>query len=51
MNIVIYIWWALFFMALGGAIVWAFDRYAWRKYYEGKKEAAKQQADERRVRV
>lgn len=25
-------------MTLGGAVVWAFDRYAWRKYYEGKRE-------------
>lgn len=32
------IWWALLFMTLGGAIVWVFDRYAWRKYYEGKAE-------------
>lgn len=38
MNHMISIWWALFFMALGGAIVWGFDRYAWRKYYEGKRE-------------
>lgn len=34
------IWWALFFIALGGVIVWMFDRYAWRKYYEGKRESA-----------
>lgn len=27
-------------MALGGVIVWMFDRYAWRKYYEGKRESA-----------
>ncbi len=46
---VISIWWALFFMLLGGVIVWGFDRYAWRKYYEGKQETAKQ--EERRVRV
>ena len=26
---------ALGFMFLGGLIVWLFDRYAWRKYYEG----------------
>ena len=32
------IWWALLFMTLGGVIVWVFDRYAWRKYYEGKAE-------------
>lgn len=28
-------------MALGGVIVWMFDRYAWRKYYEGKRETGK----------
>lgn len=27
-------------MVLGGVIVWMFDRYAWRKYYEGKRESA-----------
>lgn len=32
------IWWALFFMALGGSIVALFNALAWRKYYEGRKE-------------
>ena len=39
-------------MVVGGAVVWGFDRYAWRKYYEGKRErdfAAKQ--EERRGRI
>ena len=50
MNIVISILWALFFMALGGVIVWGFDRYAWRKYYEGKRESTAKQED-KRVRI
>lgn len=37
-------------MALGGVIVWGADRYAWRKYYEGKKESANK-PDERRVHI
>ena len=32
------IWWALFFMAIGGAIVKFFDAMAWRKYYEGRRD-------------
>ena len=32
------IWFALGFMALGGAIVGFFNALAWRKYYEGKRE-------------
>ena len=32
------IWWALFFMSLGGAIVGFFNALTWRKYYEGKRE-------------
>lgn len=32
------IWWALFFMFLGGAIVGFFDMRVWKKYYEGKRE-------------
>lgn len=32
------IWWALFFMALGGGIVGFFNVLAWRKYYEGRRE-------------
>ena len=32
------IWWALFFMGLGGAIVGLFNALAWRKYYEGRSD-------------
>lgn len=31
------------FMFLGGLIVWLFDRYAWRKYYEGLRTGAGKQ--------
>ncbi len=33
------IWWALFFMTLGGLIVGFFDWRAWNKYYEGRNES------------
>ena len=32
------IWYALLFMAIGGAIVEAFEIHAWRRYLQGKKE-------------
>lgn len=41
------IWWALLFMTLGGSIVWGFDRYAWHKYYEGRREADNKRLERR----
>lgn len=32
------IWWALFFMALGGAIVELAEIKAWNRYKQGKRE-------------
>lgn len=33
------IWWALFFMFLGGLVVEVFETHAWRRYQQGKREA------------
>lgn len=32
------IWWALFFMALGGTVVEVFELKVWTRYKQGKRE-------------
>lgn len=41
------IWWALFFMALGGAIVEVAEVKAWQRYREGKVEGESRRATTR----
>lgn len=36
------IWWALFFMFLGGAIVECFEFKSWARYRQGKREGESQ---------